>query len=410
MGGIANMVGNLVGGGSPNNANFQAQAANLQQPTTADMATNAYNSSLNGISQQQQLANALANQGGLQNQSGVYSQLQGIANGTGPNPAQAMLNQTGQNVANQAALMAGQHGAGANVGLMARQAAQQGANTQQQAVGQGALLQAQQALGALGQMGNMANTQVANQMAGTNNLNQMTQGEYQQLLNSINAQNQANVGMTGNMNQVNAQMAAGNAQRQAGLLGYGMNALGSLFVPGSSMIDNANQVEGGDEGDEGGSGGSGAGLGMAAAALAKGGEVGNPKLDRVPEKDRFQANVKLPPHLQDIAAIYHPHSFGNRYPHKGYDAGGKVNMKQGGKVPGEPKTPKKDTPSNDTVPAMLTPKEVVLPLSVTQSKNPVNAAAKFMASVLAKQGKGKTDHKSEFKEALNRAIKERKTK
>ncbi len=80
--------------------------------------------------------------------------LQGIANGTGPNPAQAMLNQqTGANVAQQAALMAGQRGAGANVGLMARQAAQQGAGIQQQAVGQGATMQANQSLGAIGQMG-----------------------------------------------------------------------------------------------------------------------------------------------------------------------------------------------------------------------------------------------------------------
>ncbi len=95
---------------------------------------------------------------GLQNVAGqqqmTADMLQGIANGTGPNPAQAMLNQqTGANVAQQAALMAGQRGAGANVGLMARQAAQQGAGIQQQAVGQGATMQANQSLGAIGQMG-----------------------------------------------------------------------------------------------------------------------------------------------------------------------------------------------------------------------------------------------------------------
>lgn len=106
--------------------------------------------------------------GGLQNvlaaQQGTAGQLQGIANGTGPNPAQAALNQsTGQNIAAQAALMAGQRGAGSNVGLLARQVAQQGAATQQQAVGQGATMQAQQQLAAINAM-----TGQQQAMAGTN--------------------------------------------------------------------------------------------------------------------------------------------------------------------------------------------------------------------------------------------------
>ncbi len=108
-------------------------------------------------------------QGILGAQQGTAGQLQGIANGTGPNPAQAMLNQqTGENVANQAALMAGQRGAGANVGLLARQAAQQGAATQQQAVGQGATLEAQQQMNAINALtGNQAaQAGTAGQIAG----------------------------------------------------------------------------------------------------------------------------------------------------------------------------------------------------------------------------------------------------
>src|ERR1700679_261280 len=82
----------------------------------------------------QQNQQALQGQNGLGNQSQVYGQLQGVANGTGPNPAQAQLAQaTGANTANQAALMAGQRGSAANVGLLARQAAQQGAANQQAA-------------------------------------------------------------------------------------------------------------------------------------------------------------------------------------------------------------------------------------------------------------------------------------
>ncbi len=90
----------------------------------------------------------------LAQQQGLANQYQGIANGTGPNPAQAMLNNaTGTNIANQAALMAGQRGAGANVGLMARQVGQQGAGIQQNAAGQAAIMQANQQLAALQALG-----------------------------------------------------------------------------------------------------------------------------------------------------------------------------------------------------------------------------------------------------------------
>lgn len=53
-----------------------------------------------------------------------------------------------------------------------------------------------------------------------------------------------------------------------------------------------------------------------------------------------------------------------------YACGGPVHSyKQGGTVPGTPNVPY-NSPANDTVTAKLTPKEEVLPLSVTQSKTP----------------------------------------
>jgi hypothetical protein len=83
-----------------------------------------------------------------------------------------MLSQaTGANTANQAALMAGQRGSGANAGLMARQAAQQGAANQQNSAGQAATMQANQSLNALNSMGSLATSQ-ANQQANA------TQGVY----------------------------------------------------------------------------------------------------------------------------------------------------------------------------------------------------------------------------------------
>jgi hypothetical protein len=41
--------------------------------------------------------------------------------------------------------------------------------------------------------------------------------------------------------------------------------------------------------------------------------------------------------------------------------------------------------SNDKIPAMLSEGEIVLPRSVTQSKDPTAAAAKFVSQVLAKR-------------------------
>ena len=71
--------------------------------------------------------------------------------------------------------------------------------------------------------------------------------------------------------------------------------------------------------------------------------------------------------------------------------GGQIhNMKTGGHVPGKAKvTGSKDSYSNDTVPAILSPGEIVLPRSVTQSQNPTDAAAKFVAAIKSKKGKSK---------------------
>ena len=64
------------------------------------------------------------------------------------------------------------------------------------------------------------------------------------------------------------------------------------------------------------------------------------------------------------------------------DVGAK--MKKGGHVPGKPKV-KGNSYANDTVKALLSPGEVVIPNSVMQSDDPVNNAAKFVAHVLAKK-------------------------
>lgn len=228
-------IGGLLGlGGGASGSGFSAPTG-----TNPQQINNAYGQTQSGIAQQQGFVNALGAQNGLGNQASVFNQLQGVANGTGPNPAKAQLAQaTGQNVANQAALMAGQRGSAANAGLIARQAAQQGAQTQQQAAGQAATLQAQQSLGAMNSLGNIANTQVGQQQAGLSALNQ----------NSL--QQQSNLlGIQGNMNTNNAGLAGASQTAQSGLLG-GIGggiagAAGSMLGGGGGAASDI----GGSEGD-----------------------------------------------------------------------------------------------------------------------------------------------------------------
>ena len=91
-------------------------------------------------------------------QQALLNQLQGVANGTGPNPAAALLNQQTQN---NNAMAAGQiaGAAGMSPALRARQIMETQRANQQQAAGQGATMQAEQSLGALGQMGTVENQQ-----------------------------------------------------------------------------------------------------------------------------------------------------------------------------------------------------------------------------------------------------------
>lgn len=427
MGNLVHGIGQLLGG-TPNNAGFQAVGgANQQQAGTA------YNQTQQGIAAQQALMQALANQGGLQNQANVYNQIQGVANGTGPNPAQAMLNQaTGQNVQNQAALMAGQRGAGANAGLLARQAAQQGAGLQQQAVGQGASMQAAQQLGALGQLGGLANQQVANQMGATQGFNQATQGQQQNVLGAL-----------GQQNATNEQIAASNAQRNA-------SAIGGL------------------------GGGIGSAIGfLGDKFLAEGGMVPNPKVGAVEPSKRFSGDLE--PHVEHMAKIYHPHMFseggqvqdqdqnqklqygggtqqekqqraqqaqqgfmkaaqdnpisnaiawaqskmahggkvpamvspGEVYltPEKAKEVAkdGKNPIKEGEKIPGKAKV-KGDSYSNDTVPKKLEAGGVVIPKSIMESDDPAGNAHAFVTKLMEKS----KEH-GDFKEALKTAMTKRKS-
>lgn len=288
---MSSIVTSLTGGGGAGDA-FKPGSANVLNPATTDQAQQQYGNANVGLANQASFLQAVQAQNGLQNQSNTYNQLQGVANGTGPNPAQAQLAQaTGANVAATNAALAGQRGAGANIGLQGRQAAMAGANTQQNAAGQAATLQASQSLNALNSMGSLATNQANQQANATNAYSSSAQGEQQNILGAIGAQNNANVGMQSNINTTGGALANTVSGQQANLLGQGMGAIGSvgqLFGGSSGAAD----ASGGIGDIAGGAGDAGSGIedvgtmfaaegGQVPQRLDDGGDVGSTPLQQV---------------------------------------------------------------------------------------------------------------------------------
>lgn len=358
--GLANSIGDPF--------NARMPGANTTVPTNGQQIQDAYTQQQSGLQQQQNFANAVGAMNGLANQNAVYGQLQGVANGTGPNPAQAQLAQaTGANVANQAALMAGQRGSGANAGLLARQAAMQGANTQQQAANQAATLQANQSLSAINAAGNIANQQVGTQANALNSFNSNALQGQQNLLNANQGYNSNQANLAG----TSAGIENSNADRRG-------NLIGNL------------------------TGGIGAALGLAEGGMVPA-SAGAPQMKREGPRSHigqmFAGQAPSAPPAAQMMAYGGPVkamlSPGERYlPPKAVEAvreGKTEPMKAGMRVPGKaPVKGAKNSYSNDVVPADLEEGGLVLPRSVTQCKDPAAAAHKFVSEVMAKQAlKGK---------------------
>lgn len=314
MGGIINGIGDLLGLGGGNSASFNANQIGAPEQRVAQQHA------LGGLDRSAGLYNMLAGQGGIQNQSNVFNQQQDFANqlamqaqGGGPNPALAQLaNTTGQNVSNQAALMAGQRGVGANPGLAARNIGQMGAQAQQGAVGQAAALRAQQQLA--------AQQALQNQQAMLGNLSTQQVGQQQgqaqaHLAGSLQNQEQVYGGLA-NQNKVNAGIAEQNAQTGAkGVSGF-LGDVGKVI--------------------------------MKPFGLAEGGAV-----------------PSMPGHLSFVGQVLN-------------------GMNSGGMVPGQAQN-QGDSYSNDVIPAMLSPKEIVLPRSVTLSDDAPDKAKAFVEAILSKK-------------------------
>jgi hypothetical protein len=287
----------------------------------------------------------------------------------------------------------------------------------------------------------MANNQAANQAAATNAYSQSAQAQQQNLLNSIAQQNNAHMGMQSNINNVNAGLASNVMTGQQNILGGITGGIGSALglaeggmIPkyaegtgsvqapsldnsAGSMIAQAQapatapgpksnvgkHMSGmmplnwgsGASGQTNATGatqfGQGIGKGIGAGIKAIGSGIKNamaPTADAAaPTQLMMDSGTALAAEGGKVPALVSP---GERYlPPKEVAKvvkGQKSPMEAGEKIPGKPKVGgAKNSYANDTVPKTLEEGGIVLPRSVTQSKNPEWAAHKFVRDVMAKK-------------------------
>lgn len=369
-------------------------------PTDPRQIEDAYKNAQAGLTQQQNFVNAV-NPGGqqaLQSQQQLLAQLEQGAQGKGPNPALAQLNQTtGQNVANQAALMASQRGASANPALIARQAAQQGAATQQQAAGQGATLAAQQQIQQQQALAQQQAQLVGQQSGALNSYNNAAQNEQNNLLGAqagINA-NRTNMIGTATQGQNNLiggvmggigsalHLAEGGAVSTPAIPDVtkgpvsrvGQSMMADSSVPANPLSTGANQF--------------GAALGSGLSSAFKSNSETPTSTGPVVGSSQYRTNAayaeggKVPVLLSPGERKLTPDQAKAA-------AGGKLNpMKAGEKVPGKPKVGgAKNDYANDTQPDEVEAGSIIIPRSVTQGKDAEKKAMAFVRACLAKNGKG----------------------
>lgn len=259
---------------------------------------------------------------------GLYKQgIQGIQDASKPTAGTA----TGINSAAQSMLANLQNNsAGAKQQFGADMANQYGADMQNRAKAMGGTGNMAQAFMSNGQE---ADAHARAEASGINQINQAQPGMLGQITGTENAL------FNQNLDQAKA---AGNMYASQAGAGNAMQAQNSQNMIGSDAAQQAKQ---------------GSTLGSIAGAVgsffAHGGKVpGNGLLDAA--KGRLDAR--------------------NAGPHK---------------VPGTPNVPG-NSPQNDTVPALLSPDEIVIPNSVTHSRDPVRKGAQFIQQTLKNEG-GKID-------------------
>lgn len=410
-----------------------------ERAASPEQAQQLYQQQQQRLAQQQAFTQALQAQtpGAIAAQQQILGQLQQQAQGLGPSVARGMLaEQTGQNVAQTAALMGGQRGASANAGLIARQAATAGMGAQQQAAGQAATLRAQEQLGAQQAAAGLAGRQIGQVSQAQEAGLQAQTAAQQNVLNAIAQRNAAQAG-------IQQQVAGGQQQMFGGLLG-GAAQLGAAAVglaeggevPSSPKIGEkgywkkiqeehgkitspqqkqaeplregayqmgtalgalAGKLLGGSKSPTGQTTGgyAGANLGVDTSMpspvnpMATSQTIGAYQAPNLMPQPGMQ---KMSPGLGvnyaeggQVPAMLSP---GERYlPPSEVEKvkeGKKEAVSAGKKIPGKAKVDG-DSLKNDTVPANLEEGGIVIPRSVMQSKDPAEQARKFVAAIVAKQ-------------------------
>lgn len=357
IGGVLGAIGGLFGGSQP-------QLPNITDPVTGAQITNAAGQVVASQQQLQAFSDTLNGVNGVQNQQSVLGQFQQVANGQGPNPALAALaQQTGINVSQQASLMAGQRGAGANVGLIARQAAQQGVSTQQQAIGQAATTQANQSLGALNSEANIAGAQVGEQQGALSAANASALNNQGQILGAQGGYNSSLTSGQGNVNSTQAgltQSALGAGLTVAG----GIAQAGGLnktyqSVPTTNTGAPAGQTRQLSTGQTLSSGQN--------QTLAQGGRV-----VQGPHRSHV-ANFLALSKGRAVPAMVSPDEISLNPDQVTQVLNGANPFKVGEKIPGKAKV-KGDSRANDTVSRTLQEGGVVIPRHIALTRNPDKAA------------------------------------
>lgn len=315
-----------------------------------------------------------------QNQT-LANQLQAQSAGGGPNPAQLQLQQNAQQIAQAQAMQNAQNRA-LSPGLAARMAGQNAVQAGQQAAGTAAAQQAQQQLGSQQALGNLISSQQHN-------------------INSASA--------------VNAGVAAGNQQAAQGAVSGLLNgAAAALSLARGGMVPHfelGGPVMGSEFASVPAQPSLGANIGYLTPSPEFGPNLGamNFGVNQLQMPELGQSVYGNAPASQNSEEAKQKRSgklfdFGDpvaalaRFQGMTMSKGGQVegpksfigkhikSFKSGGPVRGKAKV-EGDSLKNDTVRAMLSPGEIVLPRSVTTANDAPQRAARFVAAVLAKHGR-----------------------
>lgn len=317
----------------------------------------AQNTALAGLQQNQ------GNATGAQ-QSSLAQDVLDQAHGKGVNLGQTQLQQgLQQTQAATASNIASQRGQ--NAGTGARLALQTSANQAQTEAGQAALERQQQQLA--------AQQQVSGMLQGQRGLDIYQQGANAQTVGTIGGvQNNQNLAALGASQQVqNANEFNANTNQKA--IGAGASAAGAGASSGLAMTNPSPQSP-----DKPSPAFAHGGVASPPDNLARGGFA------------RLVQKLNKRPGVHDPAALaasigrkkYGADKF-NAMAHKA-DGGDTIDFRGGGHVPGVAKV-SGDSYANDTVPAMLSPEEIVIPRHISTGPNPAADAAKFVGDIIAKR-------------------------